>query len=93
VGFVLKDFEANDLPSDLPSYSRSQLALRNGVDREEVWVAYQGLIYAVSSSRLWRTGNHYGHWAGQDLTHELETQAPHTALSLTGKFQVVGRLV
>ncbi|MDX2063887.1 MAG: cytochrome b5 domain-containing protein [Bacteroidia bacterium] len=80
-------------PDTLPTYTRAQLALHNGVDREAVWVAYRGLIYAVGTSRLWRTGVHYGHWAGQDLTEELETQAPHSAASLTGKFQPIGRLV
>lgn len=60
----------------LPEYSRSQLALRNGQDRPEIWVAYQGTIYDVTHSRLWRNGKHYEHWAGQDLTAEL-ADAPH----------------
>jgi predicted heme/steroid binding protein len=76
----------------LPAYTLAQLALRNGVDSEQVWVAYQGIIYEVTDSRLWRTGFHYGNWAGQDLTLELDTKAPHTPLSLTGKFKAVGRL-
>ena len=65
------------IKEDLPSYSRGQLALRNGQDREEIWVAYQGVIYDVTTSRLWRNGKHYQHWAGQDLTAELK-DAPHT---------------
>ena len=32
---------------DLPVYTRQQLALRNGQDREEVWIALDGLIYNV----------------------------------------------
>lgn len=59
------------------AYTKSQLALRNGQDRDETWVAYQGKIYDVSESRLWRHGKHYEHWAGQDLTDELQ-DAPHT---------------
>lgn len=62
---------------NLQKYTRQQLALRNGIDKPEIWVAYRGLIYDVSSSRLWRNGKHYEHWAGQDLTHELP-DAPHT---------------
>jgi predicted heme/steroid binding protein len=61
----------------LPSYTLGQLAQRNGQDREEIWIAYQGLIYDVTHSRLWREGKHYEHWAGQDLTSEL-ARAPHT---------------
>jgi predicted heme/steroid binding protein len=71
-------------------YSRAALALRNGQDREEIWVAYNGLIYDVTASRLWRNGKHYEHWAGQDLSPEL-ADAPHTA-SVFEKFEVVGQL-
>ncbi len=73
------------------TYTRSQLALRNGQDRDEIWVAYQGQIYDVSSSRLWRRGNHYEHWAGQDLTAELDKDAPHTA-HVFDNFPVIGLL-
>ena len=72
-------------------YTRSQLALRNGQDRDEVWCAYEGIIYDVSTSRLWRNGKHYEHWAGQDLTAEL-ADAPHTD-SVFKRFPVVGKLV
>lgn len=61
----------------IKTYTHSQLALRNGQDREEIWVAYQGKIFEVTESRLWRNGKHYEHWAGQDLTDELP-DAPHT---------------
>ncbi len=62
---------------ELPVYTHSQLALRNGQDKPQVWVAYSGIIYDVTESRLWRNGKHYEHWAGQDLTAEL-ADAPHT---------------
>ncbi len=72
---------SNSLPilagmDELPVYTKSQLALRNGQDKPEVWIAYKGLIYDVSRSRLWNSGKHYEHWAGQDLTAELP-DAPH----------------
>jgi len=75
----------------LIEYSKSQLALRNGQDREEVWIAHKGNIYDVTSSRLWRKGMHYEHWAGQDLTDELP-DAPHTE-SVIKKFKMIGKLV
>ena len=78
--------------SDLPIYTKSQLALRNGQDKPEIWVAFEGKIYDVSSSRLWRNGKHYEHWAGQDLSQELQNDAPHTH-SVFEKFEVVGILV
>lgn len=75
---------------NVPEYTLPQLALRNGQDRPEIWVAYQGLIYDVGRSRLWRNGKHYEHWAGQDLTDELK-DAPHTEM-VFDKFDVIGRL-
>jgi len=71
-------------------YNRSQLALRNGQDRPQIWIAYKGVIYDVTQSRLWRDGKHYEHWAGQDLTEELK-DAPHTE-QVFKKFTIVGRL-
>ncbi len=71
-------------------YTIQQLALRNGQDREEIWIAFEGTIYDVSTSRLWRDGKHYEHWAGQDLTEELR-QAPHDS-KVFEKLQVVGKL-
>jgi len=74
-----------------PTYSINQLALRNGQDKPEIWVAFQGMIYDVSESRLWRNGKHYEHWAGQDLTIEL-AKAPHSE-KVFAKFKIVGTLV
>lgn len=76
---------------NLQTYTCSQLALRNGQDKPEIWCAYKGLIYDVTNSKLWRNGKHYEHWAGQDLTDELR-EAPHNA-NVFDKFDIVGRLV
>jgi predicted heme/steroid binding protein len=76
--------------STLPEYTRAHLALRNGQDKPEIWVAYKGMIYDVSLSKLWRAGKHYEHWAGQDLTEELK-DAPHNA-NVFDKFKVIGVL-
>jgi predicted heme/steroid binding protein len=76
--------------SKYPEYTVAQLALHNGQDKPEVWVAYNGLIYEVTNSRLWKTGKHYEHWAGQDLTDELK-DAPHTD-KVFDKFKVIGKL-
>lgn len=74
----------------LPFYTKSQLALRNGQDKPEIWICFEGMIYDVSESCLWRNGKHYEHWAGQDLTDELK-DAPHTRLVFE-RFKAVGRL-
>lgn len=71
--------------------TRPQLALHNGQDKETIYVAYLGLIYDVTESRLWRNGKHYEHWAGQDLTTEL-VDAPHSE-KVFERFDAVGKLV
>ena len=78
------------MDADPQLFSRAQLALRNGQDKPEVWVALRGIIYDVSKSRLWNKGKHYEHWAGQDLTDELP-DAPHND-KVFDKFKVVGKL-
>ena len=74
----------------LTPFTKSQLALRNGEDKPDIWVAYKGLIYDVTQSKLWKNGKHYEHWAGQDLTEELK-DAPHQEW-VFDKFDVVGFL-
>ncbi len=73
------------------TYTAAQLALRNGTDKPEIWIAYKGDIYDVTKSRLWRDGKHYEHWAGQDLTGEF-ADAPHEAF-VFDKFRIVGKLI
>jgi predicted heme/steroid binding protein len=74
----------------MKEYTVAQLALRNGQDKDEIWCAYNGIIYDLTRSRLWRNGKHYEHWAGQDLTDELK-DAPHTEMVFQ-RFDVVGKL-
>jgi predicted heme/steroid binding protein len=76
---------------ELKEYTKNQLALRNGTDKEVIWVAFKGNIYDVTASRLWKNGKHYEHWAGQDLTEELAT-APHNE-KVFEKFKIIGKLI
>ncbi|EOR94628.1 hypothetical protein ADIARSV_2226 [Arcticibacter svalbardensis MN12-7] len=78
------------MEEELPFYTRSQLALRNGQDKPQIWVALNGVIYDVTESRLWKNGTHYEHWAGQDLTEEL-ADAPHTELVFL-RFKKIGQI-
>lgn len=74
----------------MKTINKNQLALYNGQDKPEIYVAYKGKVYDVSRSRLWKNGHHYEHWAGQDLTDEL-VDAPHTA-NVFDKFDPVAYL-
>jgi predicted heme/steroid binding protein len=70
---------------------RHQLALYNGQDKKQIYIAYQGRIYDVTESRLWKRGMHYEHWAGQDLTLELP-DAPHDD-AVFERFPYIGDLI
>ena len=74
--------------------SESQLHLFDGDTDERMYVAYKGIVYDVTDCPKWRRGNHEGlHFPGQDLSVELDNQAPHAG----GVFshpcvKIVGRL-
>lgn len=74
----------------LKSYSRAQLALHNGQEKEEIWCSINSSIYDLTHSGMWSNGQHYEHWAGQDLTDELK-DALHDA-RVFEKFRIIGIL-
>jgi predicted heme/steroid binding protein/uncharacterized membrane protein len=56
---------------------REQLSKFDGKDGRKAYVGYNGKVYDVSESRLWKEGQHVKrHFAGRDLTDDLE-KAPH----------------
>ena len=76
------------------SISDNQLRLFNGEDEERIYVAYQGIVYDVTECPKWRRGLHEGqHFPGQDLTTELEQEAPHAEEVFNHPcVKVIGRL-
>ena len=73
------------------TFTKKELAHYNGKNGFPAYIAYNGKVYDVSSSFLWRDGNHQViHNAGVDLTASLE-QAPHGA-ELLERFPIVGTL-
>jgi len=62
---------------DTKEFGREELAKHNGTDQPTVYVGFEGKVYDVSESKLWKTGSHMKrHPAGADLTHEI-SGAPH----------------
>jgi predicted heme/steroid binding protein len=63
-------------PQALPLFTPASLSRFDG-DRARAYVACQGMVFDVTDSPEWREGLHRNlHWAGQDLSEELE-DAPH----------------
>jgi len=68
-----------------------ELRASDGQDDRPAYVAYQGRVYDVSKSRLWRKGVHVRrHHAGQDLTADFAA-APHDE-SVLQRVPLVGAL-
>jgi len=53
---VVKDFQHLHftMMQELKEITLAQLALRNGQDKPDIWIAYKGQVYDVTDSRLWR---------------------------------------
>ena len=68
-----------------------ELEEHTGKEGKPAYIVYQGKVYDVSGSDLWRDGDHMGlHQAGKDLTDELEL-APHMEEVLE-RVKLVGEL-
>ncbi len=77
--------------ANLREFQEQDLRKYDGSRGNPVYIAYNGLVYDVSSSPYWWTGMHRDlHFAGQDLTDEL-ADAPHSDLVFR-KFPIVGKL-
>lgn len=76
--------------NEYPYYTAEELALRNGNDMPEIWVAYKGYIYDVTESDLFEGGEHFFHPSGVDLTEEMD-EAPHPD-DVMDAFPIVGKL-
>lgn len=72
-------------------FTAESLAQYDGKDGHKAYYAFEGVVYDVSDSTLWKLGAHFGHTAGKDLTGKLEG-APHgddivKAMPVVGTFQ------
>ena len=84
----------NILVEELRTFTGKELEEYNGKNGKLAYIAYQGKVYDVSQSALWRRGEHMGlHETGKDLTDELEL-APHREEVLErASLKLVGKLV
>ncbi len=77
-----------------PNFTQTELSLYNGDDYDEMYVAYKGIVYDVTDCPKWRRGIHEGvHFPGQDLSDELDQEAPHAGGVFSHPcIKIVGRL-
>jgi predicted heme/steroid binding protein/uncharacterized membrane protein len=70
---------------------KTKLSENDGKDGKPAYVAYNGKIYNVTESKMWKKGLHMNrHQAGQDLTEAIGA-APHGPEVLT-RFNEAGKL-
>ncbi len=89
---------AQQLPADDGSDSPqleltlAELAAYDGKNGNPAYIAVDGVIYDVSGSSRWRSGEHNGYSAGQDLTDVIKSISPH-GISVLSRMPVVGKIV
>jgi len=79
------------MENQMKEFTRDELTKFNGKDGQPVYVAYEGKVYEVTESKLWKTGFHMRrHHAGADLTEDIGG-APH-GREVFERFKQVGIL-
>lgn len=76
--------------SDTKIFTVEELAEFDGQEGRKSYTSYEGLVYDVTDSKLWKMGEHFGLKAGVDLTDKM-TEAPHGDEVFAG-FKVIGKL-
>jgi predicted heme/steroid binding protein len=75
----------------MKEFTEKELVQHNGRNGRPAYVAFEGKVFDVSESFLWKDGVHEVlHSAGMDLTAALK-QAPHGAEALE-RFPIVGMI-
>jgi predicted heme/steroid binding protein/uncharacterized membrane protein len=73
----------------MKEFDADELAGFNGEDGNPTYIAYDGKVYDVSESKLWRKGQHMNrHRSGDDLTSDMQA-APHD-FNVLERFPQVG---
>jgi predicted heme/steroid binding protein len=73
-------------------FTLEHLTKNNGKNGAPVYIAYEGKVYDVSNSFLWRWGRHQAqHDAGVECTEAIE-DAPHGP-DLLSRYPIIGELM
>jgi predicted heme/steroid binding protein/uncharacterized membrane protein len=76
----------------LKSFTKNSLKEFNGENSQPMYIAFNGQVYDITNSPLWKNGNHMGiHHAGKDLTNKF-VNAPHDT-KVFSKFTVIGEII
>lgn len=102
-GLTLFLSACSDVPSNneddtkLPDESETlqltleELAMYDGKEGNDAYIAVDGVIYDVTGVSAWTNGTHNGNMAGTDVTDAIDS-APHGDSVLDG-LEVVGEII
>lgn len=81
------DPSQNNNMAEEKTFTLEELAKYNGQNGMPAYVAVDGVVYDVTT--VFKSGRHYSHVAGQDLSKEFYSQHVKTAIA---KYPVVGKM-
>lgn len=84
------NFKVTQISAQEKIFTMDELAKNDGLDGHKAYYAFEGVVYDVTDSPLWKLGKHFEHQAGEDLTGMLEG-APHGD-AIVRAFPVVGKM-
>lgn len=76
--------KTDDAESTSKSFSEEELSKYNGKDNKPAYIAVSGVVYDVTNSKEWKTGEYKDYLPGKDYT-EILTEDP-----ILESFSIVG---
>ena len=89
--YLKTEKEKNINRGDEKIFTLQQLALYNGLNGMEAYVAINGIVYDVTNVKTWSGGRHFGIGAGKDLTTYFNT-CHKKDIHILSDFPIVGKL-
>ena len=86
-----KDDKEDDNQTELLELTIEELAMYNGEDGKDAYIAVDGVIYDVTGVSAWTSGSHNGGMVGMDIT-DLIDGAPHGE-NVLDNLEVVGNII
>jgi len=66
-----KSNEENDALQNQKEFTLEELAIYDGANGRDAYVAVDGIVYDVSKEATWGGGTHFGLYAGKDLSSQF----------------------
>jgi len=66
-----KSNEENDNLQNQKEFTLEELAIYDGANGRDAYVAVDGIVYDVSKEATWGGGTHFGLYAGKDLSSQF----------------------